>query len=383
MKKRLFCLLLAFMLLAPAALAEDDPDDSAVFTVTDENGIVLFAISHAVSVGDEYISRDNALYRIGQVSGTTAVATRVGEETMPDVSWLDAGEAQAVFAPADGAVQTASDSTDSKKLIAMYVTHSDESYVPSDGTQSIDGQGGIYDVARQFRDALQAKGIDVILDESTHLPHDSGAYRRSRRTAERLLQNRPDAIIDIHRDGIPNAEEYVTTIEGENASQVRLLVGRSNQNSEVNRAFAKEIKAVADKKYPGLVKDIFIGKGNYNQDLSPNAILLEFGTHTISKERVLNSTDVMADVVSTTLYGAQTGSAKSAKSESAEKASASAKNKGSMSGIALLAVLVVVGVILFALVQTGGGKAMGNKLGRNLREMTGGLVGKKKDEDAS
>ena len=53
-----------------------------------------------------------------------------------------------------------------------------------------------------------------------------------------------------------------------------------------------------------------------------------------------------------------------------------------MSGIALLAVLVVVGVILFALVQTGGGKAMGHKIGRNLREMTGGLVGKKKDEDA-
>lgn len=386
MRKKLFCLLLALMLLAPAALAEDDPDDSAVFTVTDESGVALFAISHTVSAGDEYISRDNALYRIERVNGTTATAIRIGEETMPDVSWLDAGEAQAVFAQEGGAVQAASDSTDSKKLIAMYVTHSDESYVPSDGAQSIEGQGGIYDVARQFRDALQAKGIDVILDESTHLPHDSGAYRRSRRTAERLLQNRPDAIIDIHRDGIPNAEEYVATIDGENASQVRLLVGRSNQNSEVNRAFAKEIKAVADKKYPGLVKDIFIGKGNYNQDLSPNAILLEFGTHTISKERVLNSTDVMADVVSTTLYGAQTGSAKSmktAKAESAEKASDSAKNKGSMSGIALLAVLVVVGVILFALVQTGGGKAMGNKIGRNLREMTGGLVGKKMDEDVT
>ncbi|MGN0772483.1 MAG: stage II sporulation protein P [Candidatus Ventricola sp.] len=383
MRKKLFCLLLALTLLAPAALAEDDPDDSAVFTVTDESGSALFAISHAVNAGDEYISRDNVLYRIEQVSGTTAMARRIGEEAMPDVSWLDAGQAQAVFAQADGAVQTASDSTDSQKLIAMYVTHSDESYVPSDGTQSIEGQGGIYDVARQFRDALQAQGVNVILDESTHLPHDSGAYRRSRRTAERLLQNRPDAIIDIHRDGIPDASEYVATIDGENASQVRLLVGRSNQNSEVNRAFAKEIKAVADKKYPGLVKDIFIGKGNYNQDLSPNAILLEFGTHTISKERVLNSTDVMADVVSTTLYGAQTGSAKSTKTESAEKASASAKNKGSMSGIAMLAVLVVVGVILFALVQTGGGKAMGSKIGRNLREMTGGLVGKKKDEDAT
>lgn len=384
--KKLFCLLLTLLLLAPAALAEDAMDDSAVFTVTGEDGSALFSISHAVNVGDEYISRDNALYRIERVSGTTAAAVRVGEETMPDVSWLDTGEAQAVFAEAGDAVQAASGKMDSKKLIAMYVTHSDESYVPSDGTQSIEGQGGIYDVAREFRDALQSKGIDVILDESTHLPHDSGAYRRSRRTAERLLQNRPDAIIDIHRDGIPDADEYVATIDGENASRVRLLVGRSNQNSDVNRAFAKEIKAVADKKYPGLVKDIFIGKGNYNQDLSPNAILLEFGTHTISKERVLNSADVMADVVSTTLYGAQTGSAKSektAKSEAADKASDSAKNKGSMSGMALLAVLVIVGVILFALVQTGGGKAMGNKIGRNLREMTGGLVGKKKDDDAT
>ena len=54
-----------------------------------------------------------------------------------------------------------------------------------------------------------------------------------------------------------------------------------------------------------------------------------------------------------------------------------------MSGVAIALLVVIVGVILFALVQTGGGKAMGNKIGRNLREMTGGLVGKKKDEDAS
>ncbi|MFR8978395.1 MAG: stage II sporulation protein P, partial [Christensenellales bacterium] len=154
-------------------------------------------------------------------------------------------------------------SDDSRKLIAMYITHSDESYVPSDGTQSVNGQGGIYDVARDFRDALQQQGIDVILDESTHLPHDSGAYRRSRQTAERLLQKGPDAIIDIHRDGIPDQNEYACSIDGENASRVRLLVGRANQNSTVNREFAKQIKAVADKQYPGLVKDIS-SRGTYN-----------------------------------------------------------------------------------------------------------------------
>ena len=216
-------LALCILLLSGAAYAED----SAVYSAIDENGQNIFTISAALNEGDEYISSDNVLYRIESVNGTIAAAKRIGVEIMPDVSWLATGEAQAVFAQESRALP-ASTNADSRRLIAMYVTHSDESYVPTDGTESIEGQGGIYDVARDFRDALQQRGIDVILDESTHLPHDSGAYRRSRRTAERLLQKRPDAIIDIHRDGIPDPDQYKTTIEGEQASQVRLLVGRSN-----------------------------------------------------------------------------------------------------------------------------------------------------------
>lgn len=380
----IFSLLLALLALFNFALeaSADETDDEQILNiVTDQDGERIFAFCGALHEGDEYISADNTLYRIVSLENGQAIAKRIGEEIMPDVSWLDAGDAQAVFSIVQEteAIPAASERTDGRKLIAMYVTHSDESYVPSDGTQSINGQGGIYDVAREFRDALQEEGIDVILDESTHLPHDSGAYRRSRQTAERLLQKRPDAIIDIHRDGIPDESEYACTIDGENASQVRLLVGRGNQNSDVNRAFAKELKAVADKQYPGLIKDIFIGKGNYNQDLSPNAILLEFGTHTISKERVLHSTDMMANVVRTTLYGDESGSAKGAEEV---KNTASGKTKGSMKGIAVMIAIVIVGVLLFAFVQTGGGNAMGRKIGRGISEMTGGLIGKRKDHDA-
>lgn len=384
MKTKFLCLpLLAALLFIPSfAYAEDWGDESEVYIAVDSAGQRLFTLSGAISEGDEYISADNILYRIATVNGTTAIAEKVGEESMPDVSWIGTGDAQAVFASESDAVPAASGSADNNKLIAMYVTHSDESYVPSDGTQSINGQGGIYDVARQFRDALQEKGIDVVLDESTHLPHDSGAYRRSRQTAERLLQQRPDAIIDIHRDGIPDQSEYTCTIDGENASQVRLLVGRGNQNSDVNREFAKQIKAVADKQYPGLIKDIFIGKGNYNQDLSPNAILLEFGTHTISKERVLNSTDLMANVVSTALYGTQTGSAKGAESGAGASAQAQkGQSKGSAKGVIIMVIAVIAGIAIFAFAQTGGGKAMGTKIGRGVSEMTGGLIGKKRNKE--
>lgn len=376
--------LLFQLFLTPYAAAEQPAADSTIYTAQTQEGETLFRRGEPLHEGDEYISRDNTLYRIVSVSASTAVAEKIGPEQMPDVSWLDMGEARSVFAPMSEASLAVSSSSGNRRLIAMYVTHSDESYVPSDGTQSINGQGGIYDVAREFRDKLQEKGIDVILDESTHLPHDAGAYKRSRRTAQRLLEHRPDAIIDIHRDGIPDKNEYACTINGKSASQVRLLVGRGNQNSAVNREFAKQIKAVADKKYPDLIKDIFIGKGTYNQDLSPNAILLEFGTHTISKENVLSSTGVMADVVSTALYGDTTGSAKAEKASAASQKSAGndAKERSAFSGIGLLVIAAVVGVLLFALVQTGGGKSMGTKLSRNLREMTGGLIGKKKDHDA-
>lgn len=395
MKKKLGQFALSFMLaltlhiaFAMDVYADDWGDDRALNVAVDSSGSYLFTFSGVLSEGDEYISADNILYRIATVSEGRAVAERIGEEQMPDVSWLDVGASQAVFAgePAVPALsetenaESESSGEDDRKLIAMYVTHSDESYIPTDGTESVEGQGGIYDVAREFRDQLQAQGIDVILDESTHLPHDSGAYRRSRQTAERLLQKRPDAIIDIHRDGIPDESEYEETIDGEAASRVRLLVGRANQNSEVNREFAKQIKAVADKQYPGLIKDIFIGKGTYNQDLSPNAILLEFGTHTISKDRVLNSTDMMAEVVSTALYGPQTGSAKAESTGAASQAS-QAQNRSSFSGIVWLIIAVVAGIILFALAQTGGGKSMGTKIGRNMREMTGGLFGKKPEDD--
>jgi len=380
MKQKLSRLILSFLLAlllyagcTAHAQAENTLGVAQVFTVSDTAGSRIFSIHAALSEGDEYISADNTLYRITSVSGQTAVCERIGTEAMPDVSWLDAGTAKAVFAELPSISASSKNTDDDRKLIAMYVTHSDESYVPSDGTESIEGQGGIYDVAREFRDALQGLGIDVILDESTHLPHDSGAYRRSRQTAERLLKKMPDAIIDIHRDGIPDAEEYKVNLDGENASQVRLLVGRANQNSAVNREFAKEMKAIADKKYPGLIKDIFIGKGTYNQDLSPNAILLEFGTHTISKDRVLNSVDKMANVVSTTLYGAQTGSAKSEESVKETKAA----NKGSLKGIGLMIVLAIGGAALFAFAQTGTGKGMKDKLGRGMSEMTGGMLGKK------
>lgn len=373
MKKLLIAVLLFILLIPAAAGAETE-----VYTLYDEEGNLLTHICGECDSGDEYISRDNRHYRIQQVDtqAQTAVAQYLGDAGMPDVSWLDMDDSQPV-------------ASIGQKKIALYCTHSDESYIEGDGTESVDGRGGIYDIANAFGDKLEEMGVTLEISDATHLPHDAGAYRRSRQTAVQLLKSQPNAIFDIHRDGIPDPEEYRTKIGNEEMSMVRLLVGKSNQNNEANMSFAKQIKAVADKIYPGLIKDIYMGKGTYNQDLAPRSVLLEFGTHTLPKEVVLRSVGPMSETVYKALFGGVVGSAGASdvsgkskaetKDNVSEEKPAAEDNTGS-SWIIWLVLALVAGLGLFAFLSTGGRGGM-RKWGRSFSEMTGGLLGKKPPKD--
>jgi len=367
MKKLSLLLVLSIFLLPTLAKAE-----TVVFTLVDEQGELLTYYCGECDAGDEYITGDNQHYRVEAVdsANSTAVARHLGVANMPDVSWLDTADSQPVAALGE-------------KKIALYCTHSDESYIKGDGTESVDGSGGIYDIANEFGASLEQLGVTVKISDATHLPHDAGAYRRSRQTAVELLKSQPNAIFDIHRDGIPNPDEYATSIGNEEMSMVRLLVGKSNQNKEANLSFAKQIKAVADKIYPGLIKDIYMGKGSYNQDLAPRSVLLEFGTHTLAKDLVLRSVTPMSEVVYKALFGGVVGSAgfsdtsgsTKAKEENKVSAPAAEDNNGS-NGIIWLIFALIIGLGIFAFLSTGG-RGSFSKWGRSISEMTGGLLGKK------
>lgn len=350
----LLAALCAALILAPAAAAETDGD--CVYAMLDANGNQITMRAARMYVGDEYISGDDQLYRVVSVDdrAMTATAELVGPAR------IDEQALAAFHALAD---EESSESGE-KRLICMYSTHSDESYTPDDGAYSLWEGAGIYDVGNALKDELESRGIDVVYSEESFLPHDADAYNRSRATAEELLKRGPDALLDIHRDAIP-AEEYETTVDGEEISKVRLFVGRSNQNAEANRAFAQEIKAVADEEYPGLIKDIYIGKGNYNQELYPQALLLEFGTDDIEKDKAIGATEYMADVLDQVLYG-----------ESA-RAEAEAETAPAAQGIFWAIGVAVAGAAVYGLVSTGTLGGMWNKLKRGASELTGGLAGKK------
>lgn len=379
--KRLTAILILMLLMTPVSVRAEEPEyqDDIVYRIYDEAGAYLTSFAGRVYQDDEYIAGDNKLYIVTSVDDSmlTATASYVGVETAgarietQSVFGDAAAESTPTAAPGTTAAADASpNASGGRKLVTMYSTHNDESYEPTDGTSSKVKDPGIFDVGDSLKKNLEKLGIEVIYDKSSHLPHDAGAYRRSRQTAEELLKKQPEALIDIHRDGIPDPKEYDKKIEGEDASKVRLLVGRSNPNADANRNFAKEIKATADKKYPGMIKDIFIGKGNYNQELYPQAILVEFGTHTTDKERAIKSTEFMAEVLNDVLFG---GSAKA-------ETNVQEGNKSAGKGVLWLIGGVIVAGVIFALAATGTFDGMKRRLARGASEVTGGSVGRKPKE---
>lgn len=353
--KRLLLCLVGLLCLPLFALAEEAEEGKNYHIVT-EAGQTLTYLSFAPDVGDEYIAGDNRHYKVVAVDHTTltARAKAEGMYEMPDVTWLR---------------QDAQPVSSQRRAVALYCTHSDESYEPTDGKSSDEQRGGIYDVAESFKSALEGEGITVYYSDETHHPHDAGAYRRSRATAVNLVEQGVDAVMDIHRDGIEDPASYESRVDGQDMTKVRLLVGRSNQNAAANKAFAAQIKAVGDEMYPGLIKDIYIGKGTYNQDLLPQAVLLEFGTYTNDKEAVLTSTGHMAEVMNKTLYGGVSGAAATEKKEG---------EKGAWKGLAVLVLLAAAGAAVYAFVSTGSGRGAMEKWKNTFRELGGGLKGKKK-----
>jgi len=252
------------------------------YQVYNENNKKLFSTAMKVSVGDRYISQENIEYKIIEVNNYKAIAERVGKVNLKESFAKKSVVSQRVEAA-------------QKPVVAIYHTHNAESYLPGDF--STYGHGEIHSVGESFVAALKKNGIQPIQSDNLHLPHDGGAYTRSQATAINLLAKNPTAIFDIHRDGIPNKREYLENVNGRQISQIRLVVGRQNPNQEANDKFARQLKAISDQNYPGLIRDIFYGGGAYNQQFSPHSLLLEFGTYVTSQDLAEKSAQMMAVVV--------------------------------------------------------------------------------------
>ena len=135
------------------------------------------------------------------------------------------------------------------------------------------------------------------------------------------------------------------------------MVGRQNQNSEANIAFAEKMKAYYDDVKPGLIKSIFMAKGNYNQDLAPNSVLLEIGTHTNTLEAAKNGAKEFAEVLPQFL-GLKASSDKNTASDGQlhDKAASPEGETGMGKSVIWLLLAVVIGGGIFLFISQGKGR---------------------------
>ncbi len=281
----------------------DDERPTGFFTIVDEKGAVLLTTGLGVHTGDRFIAADNREYEIFAVDGDTArakpVSGQAGLAPLPVPAFAQARTRLADFLADffERTFRAEATAARSGTTVGIYHTHSDESYVPSDGAANIPAHGGIFQVGAAFRDALRRKGLKVVESTQPHDPHDNLAYDRSRRTAMNLLaRHRPAALFDVHRDTAP-AQAYEKSVSGQRVTSVMFVIGRQNPNMQANLAFAKELKAAADKDHPGLVRAIYFGRGRYNQDLTPRALLIEVGAESNSKTEAQKGVALLADDV--------------------------------------------------------------------------------------
>lgn len=329
----------------PASLlkvAEYDHQDGVEYTIKDAQGNLISKMSRAIAPGDRLTTADGRNYEVERVNGYQAQARFSGlDKDMLAYTELFSREEVAVAAAAVAAAGNPS-------KVAIYHTHSAESYVPTDGTESIPFRGGIFQVGKALASRLEKEQVTVEHDLSPHEPRDNNAYYRSRRTATRLMQDNPIAMLDVHRDGIPDPNFYLEEVAGEQVAAMRLVIGRQNPHMSANVDFAKRMMAYANQVNPGIVKEIFYARGNYNQDLMSTALLIEAGTHTNSRESAEQGVMLFADAIPVVL-GIGTGAG-----EPGAFTDRGARTPGAWTSLAWILGITVLGAAGFLVYSSGG-----------------------------
>ncbi len=322
--------------------SEDELTVGSETVIKDEKGTVISKMSRHVYPGDEVITAEGRHYRVKNVAGNEAKAVFLGMDQQL-IAYNE--EFSKMKVPAAAVVMNTG-------VVGIYHSHTDESYLPSDGTYSIPFHGGIIQVGDSYTKTLSSQGTKVYHDTTPHDPHDNNAYYRSRRTAARLMKNNPIALFDVHRDGIDDPEFYRKTISNEDVSQMRLVIGRENPRMSSNLDFAKRLMAYANKVHYPIAKEIFMGKGNYNQDLLPTSVLIEAGTYTNTKEEAMRGISLLASAVPAVLGVSGTSS----------PTNPTARHPGSWSAVGWILVVTVLAGGAFLVISAGGWNEAKNRL---------------------
>ncbi|MED4979233.1 stage II sporulation protein P [Geobacillus stearothermophilus] len=206
--------------------------------------------------------------------------------------------------------------TQGRKVVYIYHTHTRESYLPAlkgvtDPNLAFHRSVNVTEVGEKLMEELEKRGIGAQVNKTDieaellkkGMPYTQ-AYNMSRQTVVAAMKQNRDLqyFIDIHRDA--RRRKYTTTtINGVDYARVAFIIGGENAEYEKNLQLATELHHLLQKKYPGLSRGVIKKQGagtngKFNQDLSRNAILVEFGGVDNTFAELFRSATAFADVFS-------------------------------------------------------------------------------------
>ena len=200
-------------------------------------------------------------------------------------------------------------------LIYLYNSHQLENYSSKD----LDIYGitpNVLMASYVLRENLNKLNLNTIVEEanmSEILTKNNWNYSYSYQASRSLIEEKKNKyptlkyFIDIHRDSI--SKEYsTTTINNKNYAKVMFVIGLDHDGWQSNYNLANSLNELINKYYPSMSRGIMKKEGInvngiYNQDLSPNCILIEVGAVDNTIEEVYNTMSALADILNKYING--------------------------------------------------------------------------------
>ncbi len=199
--------------------------------------------------------------------------------------------------------------------ILIYHTHNTEAYRQVDGARyeesgswrTYDEKNNVIAVGEVMKQKLEEYGFEVIHDKTDHEPPKlTTAYDRSEVTMKKYLEQYPDIdiFIDLHRDAMAKdvTDDYVM-IDGKKCAKMMFVVGKGEKfddkpDFKTNYSFANSINQQLSAMDDGLVRNICIKTGRYNQHIGELSCLIEIGHNRNTLEEAKNSAELFAKALS-------------------------------------------------------------------------------------
>lgn len=258
--------------------------------------------------------------QLPEASETESVASPDANPIKVELTKFDAGVSDSIrlelLNVSDAGNNKNVDLSGTAPRVLIYHTHTTEAYTPTrkyaytacGEWRTKQKDRNVVALGERLAELLRDKyGIAVLHDTTDHEPPTlKTAYERSLTTMQNYKKQYPSItmFIDLHRDA---GSGGFVTIDGKEVAQMMFVVGTGKgatgtgyaemPDFAANHALAKELTGRLLQFNAGLMRDIRVKSGRYNQHVTDQCLLVEIGDNKNTFEQAYNAVEYLAQAI--------------------------------------------------------------------------------------